>query len=202
MRTTCGMSLMTIEWLRSLSPVSRMLRHMCSSISMLICCIYAQNVMKCVNHQKMGKDNMIMYNSFRYSDEPPCFHIHDTQATGTFNFCSIRSLLVAERVTKRHWKNAGGYQFYTTWWSPASCSSTFPASGWTNSRPLQSQGLFQIRTSFVHMEVCVCAIIIIKWLRGSMNSHPFRIYCLLPQIFAFARALKTDFHRFPFALCR
>lgn len=138
---------------------------------------------------------MIMYNSFRYSDEPPCFHIHNTQAT--FNFCLIRSLLVAEKVTKRHWKNAGGYQFYTTWWSPASCSSTFPASGWTNSRPLQSQGLFQIWTSCVHMEVCVCAVIIIKWLRcpwtatllgSTVSCHWF---LLLPGLW---KLIFTDFH--------
>lgn len=44
---------MTIKWRRSPSHVSRMLRLMCSSISMLICCMYTQNVLrKCVNCQE------------------------------------------------------------------------------------------------------------------------------------------------------
>lgn len=114
------------------------------------------------------------------------------------------SFLVTERVTRMHWKNAEGYQCYATWWNLASCSSTSPASGWTNSRPLQSQGPFRIGTSCVHMEVCDATIIRYKWLGGPWTT---KLYCLLTLLFAFTVQIlgfkncqiTADFYH---ALCR
>lgn len=173
MRTTCGMSLMTIEWLRSLNPVSRMLRLTCSSISTLSFCIYDQNVvMTCRNHPK----NMHMI------AESLCTNLRNIQnylvsifATRKLPLLRVKaSFLVAERVTRMHWKSAEEYQCYAIWWSPASCSSTSPASGWTNSRPSQSQGPFQIGTSCVHMEVRDCTIIIFN---GLWSPWTTKILC-------------------------
>lgn len=84
-----------------------------------------------------------------------------------------------------HWKNAEEYQCYATWWSLASCSSTSPASGWTNSRPLQSLGPFQIGTSCAHMEVLWLYNHCIQMVQSSMNSKAFVLYCLLTLLFAF-----------------
>ena len=117
---------------------------------------------------KMCNDYRIIVYKYNKYLQLPCFHISNTQAT--FTHCLKGSFLLAERVTRMHWKIAEGYQCCATWWSLAFCSSTFPASGWTNSRPLQSQGPFQIGISCVHMEVCECTIIIFKCLRGPWTT--------------------------------
>lgn len=100
-----------------------------------------------------------------------------------------------------HWKNVGGCRVYSTWWSPASCSSTSPASGWTSSRPLLNQGPFPTVTFCVCMEVRV-TVYSSYWnhseVKVSVNksplSYPVQEPCApLPLNTAFAFILPADF---------
>lgn len=60
---------------------------------------------------------------------------------------------VTGRVTRSLRRRGGRWPVCSTWWSQASCSSTSPASGWTNSKPLLSQDPSQTMTSCVPTEV-------------------------------------------------
>lgn len=146
MPTICGMNSTTKVWPRSLSPVSRMLKLMCSSISKPS--HYTLYIYICTAINK----NSLIINILRYSELSGRFLLQSSDNWVSI-LISVWSAPVTERAMRTHWKNVGGYQVYSTWWSPASCSSTSPASGLTSSKPLLSRGLFPTTTSCVRMEV-------------------------------------------------
>lgn len=132
MSTICGMNSTTKAWPRCLNPASRMLKPMCSSISKPV--VYWQTR---------------ILSSLEYFMQ---FNIL------TFDYLvamlmNVLCVPVTERAMRMHWKNVGGCRAYSTWWSPASCSSTSPGSGLTSSRPLLSLGPSLMTTSCVYMEV-------------------------------------------------
>lgn len=125
-----------------------------------------------------------------------------------------------------HWRNVGGCRVYSTWWSPASCSSTSLANGWTSSRPLQNRGPFPTATFCVFMEVRVTVYSSYRnhsEVKVSVNKNTYLVlwkslvlHILLTQlllssllrIFGFDKAEHSlystaDFQRgFNFSLCR
>lgn len=107
-----------------------------------------------------------------------------------------------------HSKNAGGCLVYSTWWSPAFCSSTSPASGLTSSRPLLSRGPFPMTTSCVCMEVrvTVVVVIILKPLRYESVPEPESFFssfffCSMHKHLGEESVLSSSKTAFAFILC-
>lgn len=150
---------MIIEWLKSLSPVSRMPRLMCSSISMLMCWFDASNVvMKCVNcYLQDTRCFWSLFNQFSCHRKSSEDALKERRRVSVL--CNMMEPSLLQFYISRQWLNK-----FKTFAEPGPIS---------NRDFLCSHGGMWLCNHLIQMA------------ERSINSKPFVLSCPLPLLFAF-----------------